>query len=154
MFSLESEHCPEENNPYALGFRSRSKSSSNIIGDRRNNHDPASGSTKRYRLKNKWILYKIGIHFIVKNDSIMSLSNFRCCNVEQKSKQDELYMFPPAQFQSSYQIHGLTPRERHPLSQSSENIFYTDDTYDPQPIVPNRSPGTPDVWLPRTILRA
>ena len=35
---------------------------------------------------------------------------------------------------------------RHPLSQSTETILYhnTDQT----PIVPNRSPGTPDIWLP------
>jgi len=98
----------------------------------------------------------IKVHYLL-NFVIHQLSYFeksRCCNVESKPKQDELYMFPPTQFQSSYQIHGLNPRERHPLSQSSENIFYTDDTYDPQPIVPNRLPGTPDVWLPRTILGA
>jgi len=42
---------------------------------------------------------------------------------------------------------------RHPLSHSQETILYTDDGYDPQPILPNRQPGTPDVWVPinRTI---
>jgi hypothetical protein len=38
--------------------------------------------------------------------------------------------------------------DRHPLSHSTETILYTDDRYDPNPIVPNRTPGTPDIWLP------
>ena len=40
------------------------------------------------------------------------------------------------------------------MSQSTTTIIYTDDSYDPTPIVPNKTPGTPDVWIPRSILRA
>ncbi|TRY78598.1 hypothetical protein TCAL_06908 [Tigriopus californicus] len=39
--------------------------------------------------------------------------------------------------------------ERHPLSHSTTTIL--DSTKDPRPILPNRSPGTPDVWVPRSI---
>ena len=38
--------------------------------------------------------------------------------------------------------------ERHPLSHSTTAILDSDD---PQPIVPNRCPGTPDVWVLRTV---
>lgn len=37
--------------------------------------------------------------------------------------------------------------ERHPLSHSTTSIL-DDSTEDPHPILPNRYPGTPDVWLP------
>ena len=88
------------------------------------------------------------------HDDYSQLICSRCCNVEPKAKLDELYMFPPAPFRTSYHLHGLPIRERHPLSQSTEDIFYNNDSYDPQPIVPNRTPDTPDVWIPRTIVRA
>ena len=42
------------------------------------------------------------------------------------------------------------PRKIHPHSRSSETILFHNDK-DPQPIVPNKKPGTPDIWLPRTI---
>ena len=41
-------------------------------------------------------------------------------------------------------------QKRHPLSHSQETVLYTDDGYDPQPILPNRQPGTPNVWVPIT----
>ena len=41
-------------------------------------------------------------------------------------------------------------QQRHPLSHSQETILFTDDGYDPHPILPNRTPGTPDVWVPIT----
>jgi len=37
---------------------------------------------------------------------------------------------------------------RHPLSLSTETILFNDDKYDPNPIIPNRAPGVPDIWLP------
>lgn len=37
---------------------------------------------------------------------------------------------------------------RHPLSLSTETILFNDDKYDPNPIVPNRAPDVPDIWLP------
>ena len=37
---------------------------------------------------------------------------------------------------------------RHPLSHSTETILYTDDRYDPNPIIPNSTPDVPDIWLP------
>ena len=54
--------------------------------------------------------------------------------------------------ESSFQ--GL--EKRHPLSHSQEAILYTDDGFDPIPILPNKSPATPDVWLPiqRNIVKA
>ena len=42
------------------------------------------------------------------------------------------------------------PREVHPHSRSTETILFHNDK-DPHPIVPNKKPGTPDIWLPRTI---
>lgn len=42
------------------------------------------------------------------------------------------------------------PREIHPHSRSTETILFQNDK-DPHPIVPNKKPGTPDIWLPRTI---
>ena len=42
----------------------------------------------------------------------------------------------------------LEQKRHHPLSHSQETVLYTDDGYDPQPILPNRQPGTPDVWVP------
>ena len=39
----------------------------------------------------------------------------------------------------------------HPLSKSTETILFHADHHDPNPIVPNKNPGTPDVWVPRTI---
>jgi len=44
----------------------------------------------------------------------------------------------------------LSYRETHPHSRSTETILFHDE-HDPNPIVPNKKPGTPDVWLPRTI---
>ena len=41
-------------------------------------------------------------------------------------------------------------KERHPHSHSTETILFHNDK-DPNPIVPNKKPGTPDIWLPRTI---
>lgn len=41
-------------------------------------------------------------------------------------------------------------KERHPHSRSTETILFHNDK-DPNPIVPNKKPGTPDIWLPRTI---
>ena len=42
--------------------------------------------------------------------------------------------------------------ERHPLSHSTTTILNEcSSSKDPVPIVPNRCPGTPDVWVPRTI---
>ena len=46
-----------------------------------------------------------------------------------------------------------TPRKntgynRHPLSLSTETILFNDDKYDPNPIIPNRAPDIPDIWLP------
>jgi len=41
-------------------------------------------------------------------------------------------------------------KERHVHSRSTETILFHNDK-DPNPIVPNRKPGTPDIWLPRTI---
>ena len=38
----------------------------------------------------------------------------------------------------------------HPHSRSTETILFHSDK-DPNPIVPNKKPGTPDIWLPRTI---
>ncbi|CAB4056112.1 unnamed protein product [Lepeophtheirus salmonis] len=40
---------------------------------------------------------------------------------------------------------------RHP---STSTILFTDDSYDPKPILPNKTPDTPDIWIPRTILKA
>lgn len=37
--------------------------------------------------------------------------------------------------------------ERHPLSHSTTSIL-NESTNDPHPIIPNKHPGTPDVWLP------
>ena len=37
---------------------------------------------------------------------------------------------------------------RHPLSLSTETILFNDDKYDPNPIIPNRAPDVPDIWLP------
>lgn len=42
-------------------------------------------------------------------------------------------------------------RERHPHSRSTETILMAGNDRDPQPIVPNRKPGTPDIWLPQTV---
>jgi hypothetical protein len=46
--------------------------------------------------------------------------------------------------------------KRHPLSHSQETVLYTDDGFDPMPMLPNKSPATPDVWLPiqRNIIKA
>ena len=41
-------------------------------------------------------------------------------------------------------------KHAHPLSKSTETILFHSDN-DPNPIVPNKNPGTPDVWVPRTI---
>eukprot|EP00090_Calanus_glacialis_P004843 TRINITY_DN13625_c0_g1_i1.p1 TRINITY_DN13625_c0_g1~~TRINITY_DN13625_c0_g1_i1.p1 ORF type:complete len:1432 (+),score=169.81 TRINITY_DN13625_c0_g1_i1:127-4296(+) len=41
-------------------------------------------------------------------------------------------------------------KERHAHSRSTETILFHNDK-DPNPIVPNKKPGTPDIWLPRTI---
>ena len=41
-------------------------------------------------------------------------------------------------------------KEIHPHSRSTETILFHNDK-DPNPIVPNKKPGTPDIWLPRTI---
>ena len=41
-------------------------------------------------------------------------------------------------------------RERHPHSRSTETILFHEDK-DPNPIVPNKKPGTPDIWVPRTV---
>ena len=42
--------------------------------------------------------------------------------------------------------------ERHPLSHSTTTILNEcSSSKDPVPIVPNRCPGTPDVWVLRTI---
>ncbi len=40
--------------------------------------------------------------------------------------------------------------ERHPLSHSTTTILNANSD-DPEPIVPNKCPGTPDVWVPRTV---
>jgi len=43
-------------------------------------------------------------------------------------------------------------RERHPhSSRSTETILMNSNERDPHPILPNKKPGTPDIWLPRTI---
>ena len=52
-----------------------------------------------------------------------------------------------------------TPRKttsyhRHPLSLSTETILFNDDKYDPNPIVPNRAPDVPDIWLPMRSVKA
>ena len=43
---------------------------------------------------------------------------------------------------------------RHPLSHSTETILYTDDRYDPNPIIPNSTPDVPDIWLPMRSVKA
>ena len=43
---------------------------------------------------------------------------------------------------------------RHPLSLSTETILFNDDKYDPNPIVPNRAPDVPDIWLPMRSVKA
>ena len=43
---------------------------------------------------------------------------------------------------------GTNNYHRHPLSLSTETILFNDDKYDPNPIIPNRAPGVPDIWLP------
>merc|ERR550517_818601 len=42
-------------------------------------------------------------------------------------------------------------RERHSHSRSTETILMNANERDPHPILPNKKPGTPDIWLPRTI---
>ena len=42
---------------------------------------------------------------------------------------------------------------RHPLSLSTETILFNDDKYDPNPIVPNRAPDVPDIWLPMRFVK-
>ena len=44
----------------------------------------------------------------------------------------------------------LTPILRLLDWRSTETILFHNDK-DPNPIVPNKKPGTPDIWLPRTI---
>ena len=46
--------------------------------------------------------------------------------------------------------------KRHPLCHSQETVLYTDDGFDPMPILPNKSTAVPDVWLPirRNIVKA
>ena len=41
--------------------------------------------------------------------------------------------------------------ERHPLSHSTTTILSGGGDDDALPIVPNRCPGTPDVWVPRSV---
>ena len=41
-------------------------------------------------------------------------------------------------------------KERHAHSRSTETILFHNEK-DPVPIVPNKKPGTPDIWLPRTV---
>ena len=41
-------------------------------------------------------------------------------------------------------------KEVHPHSRSTETILFHNDK-DANPMVPNKKPGTPDIWLPRTI---
>lgn len=41
-------------------------------------------------------------------------------------------------------------KHAHLLSRSTETILFHSE-HDPNPIVPNRDPGTPDVWVLRTI---
>ena len=41
-------------------------------------------------------------------------------------------------------------KEIHPHSRSTETILFHNDK-DANPMVPNKKPGTPDIWLPRTI---
>ena len=41
-------------------------------------------------------------------------------------------------------------KEIHPHSRSTETILFHNDK-DAIPMVPNKKPGTPDIWLPRTI---
>ena len=41
-------------------------------------------------------------------------------------------------------------KEIHPHSRSTETILFHNDK-DSDPMVPNKKPGTPDIWLPRTI---
>ena len=60
-------------------------------------------------------------------------------------------------FQAKAEVSTLPALEkRHPLSHSQETVLYTDDGFDPIPILPNKSPATPDVWLPiqRNIIKA
>ena len=54
---------------------------------------------------------------------------------------------------SSKKLRSSYHYERHPFSHSTNSIL-TMTTEDPLPIVPNRCPGTPDVWVPRTVVQA
>ena len=59
----------------------------------------------------------------------------------------------------SIELLAAAAKKRHPLSHSQETVLYTDDSYDPQPILPNRQPNTPNVWVPipvatATVIRA
>ena len=59
----------------------------------------------------------------------------------------------PPQPPSNFKLRSSYHYERHPLSHSSNTILMdsASSTKDPVPILPNRSPGTPDVWVPRPV---
>ena len=86
---------------------------------------------------------------------------------EQQQQQDQLQASPSEQlFHVDTPLQTAPPKpsprghlaehsyHRHPLSHSTETILYTDDRYDPNPIIPNSTPDVPDIWLPMRSVKA
>lgn len=78
---------------------------------------------------------------------------------ESPQQAPEIYYVPTISKQAA--VPKPTPRKsgggneyRHPLSLSTETILFNDDKYDPNPIVPNRAPDVPDIWLPMRSVKA